>query len=94
MAWKESSGERSVLVYDMGGGIFDVALLTIGDGIFEVKATAGDMHPGSEDFATASSTSACTIPSARSRQGLCRQPAGYPNRPINPDEQWDMVLQF
>ena len=41
---KEGSGERNVLSYDMGGGTFDVSLLTIEDGIFEVKATAGDTH--------------------------------------------------
>merc|ERR1719298_130442 len=40
----------NVLIYDMGGGTFDVSLLTIEDGIFEVKATAGDTHLGGEDF--------------------------------------------
>jgi len=39
-----------VLIYDLGGGTFDVTLLTIEDGIFEVKATAGDTHLGGEDF--------------------------------------------
>merc|ERR1719175_391652 len=47
---KKGSGERNVLIYDMGGGAFDVSLLTIEDGIFEVKATAGDTHLGGEDF--------------------------------------------
>merc|ERR1711985_36951 len=47
---KKSTGERNVLIYDMGGGTFDVSLLTIEDGIFEVKATAGDTHLGGEDF--------------------------------------------
>merc|ERR1711977_423539 len=47
---KKASGERNVLIYDMGGGPFDVSLLTIEDGIFEVKATAGDTHLGGEDF--------------------------------------------
>merc|ERR1711885_79075 len=47
---KKSSGERNVLIYDMGGGTFDVSLLPIEDGIFEVKATAGDTHLGGEDF--------------------------------------------
>ena len=47
---KKSSGERNVLIYDMGGGTFDVSILTIEDGIFEVKATAGDTHLGGEDF--------------------------------------------
>ena len=43
-------GERNVLIFDLGGGTFDVSLLTIEDGIFEVKATAGDTHLGGEDF--------------------------------------------
>merc|ERR1712091_20669 len=47
---KKGTGERNVLIYDMGGGTFDVSLLTIEDGIFEVKATAGDTHLGGEDF--------------------------------------------
>jgi L1 cell adhesion molecule like protein len=47
---KKGAGEKNVLIYDMGGGTFDVSLLTIEDGIFEVKATAGDTHLGGEDF--------------------------------------------
>ena len=47
---KESKGERNVLIFDLGGGTFDVSLLTIDDGIFEVKATAGDTHLGGSDF--------------------------------------------
>merc|ERR1711988_1450296 len=47
---KQSSSERNVLIFDLGGGTFDVSLLTIEDGIFEVKATAGDTHLGGEDF--------------------------------------------
>merc|ERR1711985_186710 len=47
---KKTSGERNVLIFDLGGGTFDVSLLTIDDGIFEVKATAGDTHLGGEDF--------------------------------------------
>lgn len=43
-------GERMVLIFDLGGGTFDVSLLSIDDGIFEVKATAGDTHLGGEDF--------------------------------------------
>ena len=42
--------EKTVLIFDLGGGTFDVSLLTIEDGIFEVKATAGDTHLGGEDF--------------------------------------------
>jgi L1 cell adhesion molecule like protein len=47
---KTISGERNVLIFDLGGGTFDVSLLTIEEGIFEVKATAGDTHLGGEDF--------------------------------------------
>ncbi|KAJ6809103.1 heat shock cognate 70 kDa protein 2-like [Iris pallida] len=45
-----SVGEKNVLIFDLGGGTFDVSLLTIEEGIFEVKATAGDSHLGREDF--------------------------------------------
>lgn len=44
------SGDRTVLVFDLGGGTFDVSLLEISDGFFEVKATAGDTHLGGEDI--------------------------------------------
>ncbi|KAG0674062.1 70-kilodalton heat shock protein [Kluyveromyces marxianus] len=47
---KKGSAEHNVLIFDLGGGTFDVSLLTIEDGIFEVKATAGDTHLGGEDF--------------------------------------------
>merc|ERR1712188_275579 len=47
---KGTSTEKNVLIFDLGGGTFDVSLLTIEDGIFEVKATAGDTHLGGEDF--------------------------------------------
>jgi len=43
-------GEKNVLIFDLGGGTFDVSILSIDDGIFEVKATAGDTHLGGEDF--------------------------------------------
>jgi len=46
----EARGERNILIFDLGGGTFDVSLLTIEEGIFEVKATAGDTHLGGEDF--------------------------------------------
>jgi L1 cell adhesion molecule like protein len=42
--------DKHILIFDLGGGTFDVSLLTIADGIFEVKATAGDTHLGGEDF--------------------------------------------
>ena len=47
---KKGSGEKNVLIFDLGGGTFDVSLLTIDEGIFEVKAVSGDTHLGGEDF--------------------------------------------
>merc|ERR1712209_68786 len=47
---KQNSQEKNVLIFDLGGGTFDVSILSIDDGIFEVKATAGDTHLGGEDF--------------------------------------------
>lgn len=46
----DKSGDHTILVYDLGGGTFDVSILEIGDGIFEVKATSGDNHLGGDDF--------------------------------------------
>ncbi|XP_073131683.1 heat shock cognate 70 kDa protein-like [Henckelia pumila] len=47
---KMSSGERNVLIFDLGGGTFDVSLLTMTDGVIKVKSIAGDTHLGGEDF--------------------------------------------
>merc|ERR1712141_416189 len=47
---KCEGGETNVLIFDLGGGTFDVSILSIEDGIFEVKSTAGDTHLGGEDF--------------------------------------------
>ena len=47
---KKGGGEKNILIYDLGGGTFDVTIMTIEDGIFEVKSTAGDTHLGGEDF--------------------------------------------
>jgi len=47
---KKVEKERNVLIFDLGGGTFDVSILSIEDGIFEVKSTAGDTHLGGEDF--------------------------------------------
>merc|ERR1712012_1388683 len=47
---KKGSSEANVLIFDLGGGTFDVSILSIEDGIFEVKSTAGDTHLGGEDF--------------------------------------------
>jgi len=47
---KATGGEKNILIFDLGGGTFDVSVLAIEDGIFEVKSTAGDTHLGGEDF--------------------------------------------
>jgi heat shock protein 1/8 len=47
---KKSAGEQNVLIFDCGGGTHDLSVLTLDDGVFEVKATAGDTHLGGEDF--------------------------------------------
>ena len=47
---KEIRNETNVLIFDLGGGTFDVSILTIEEGIFEVKSTSGDTHLGGEDF--------------------------------------------
>jgi len=46
----DKKGERNVLIFDLGGGTFDVSLLSICNGVFDVQATAGDTHLGGEDF--------------------------------------------
>merc|ERR1711972_1115360 len=46
----DKQAEKNILVYDLGGGTFDVSLLTIDNGVFEVVATSGDTHLGGEDF--------------------------------------------
>ena len=52
MVWnkKEEQGEQHILVYDLGGGTFDVSVLSVDDGIFEVKSTAGNTHLGGSDI--------------------------------------------
>jgi heat shock 70kDa protein 1/2/6/8 len=49
---KVKGGEQHVLIFDLGGGTFDVSLLSLDEGVFEVKATAGDTHLGGSDFDT------------------------------------------
>jgi molecular chaperone DnaK len=46
----EKEGDQTILVYDLGGGTFDVSVLEIGEGVFEVKATSGDTHLGGDDW--------------------------------------------
>ncbi len=47
---KMGADDKNILIFDLGGGTFDVSLLALAEGIFEVKATAGDTHLGGEDF--------------------------------------------
>jgi molecular chaperone DnaK len=47
---KESKKEKTIAVYDLGGGTFDISILELGDGVFEVKSTNGDTHLGGDDF--------------------------------------------
>ncbi len=46
----DKEGDRTVAVYDLGGGTFDITILHVGDGVFEVKSTNGDTHLGGDDF--------------------------------------------
>ena len=46
----DKKGDRKIAVFDLGGGTFDISILEIGDGVFEVKSTHGDTHLGGEDF--------------------------------------------
>src|SRR5215212_9930962 len=46
----DKEGEQTILVFDLGGGTFDVSILTLGEGVFEVKATSGNNHLGGDDF--------------------------------------------
>ena len=46
----EKDNNQTIMVFDLGGGTFDVSILEIGDGVFEVKATSGNNHLGEDDF--------------------------------------------
>lgn len=46
----KKSAEKNIMVFDLGGGTFDVSILTIDHGVFEVISTSGDTHLGGEDF--------------------------------------------
>ena len=62
---KSTHKDQNVLIFDLGGGTFDVSLLTIEDGVFEVKATSGDTHLGGEDFDNVSQTAHASQVSTR-----------------------------
>ena len=48
--WLEKEKAHTIVVYDLGGGTFDVSILELGEGVFEVKSTSGDTHLGGDDF--------------------------------------------
>jgi heat shock protein 1/8 len=54
-----SEGEKNILIFDLGGGTFDVSILSVDDGVFEVKATCGDTHCGGEDIDTRITNHVC-----------------------------------
>ena len=56
----DKKGERVIAVYDLGGGTFDISILEIGEGTFQVRATNGDTLLGGDDFDTWSSTASWT----------------------------------
>ena len=84
----------NVLIFDMGGGTFDVSLLTIEDGIFEVKATAGDTHLGGEDSATEWSISVFRISNGRTgeRHQLQQQGVASPPHTVRTSEENVIVI--
>ena len=67
---KKVVGERNVLIFDLGGGTFDVSLLTIEEGIFEVKATAGDSHLGGGRFRQPSRQPLCPRIQEQEQKGV------------------------
>jgi len=75
---KKVVGEPKVLIFDLGGGTFDVSLLTMEEGIFEVKATAGDTHLDGKISTTVPSTTLSKNSSARTKKA--RAKAGRPRR--------------
>ena len=50
MALDKKNQDMKIAVYDLGGGTFDISILELGDGVFEVKSTNGDVHLGGDDF--------------------------------------------
>lgn len=71
---KTNEGEKNILICDTGGGTHDISLLTLDEGIFEVKATAGDTHLGGEDFDTRL-VEFCEKEFLRKNKGISKIPA-------------------
>ena len=68
--------DHTILVYDLGGGTFDVSVLEIGEGVFEVKSTAGDTHLGGDDWDEPSWTG--SSPSSRTSHGVDLSRTAWP----------------
>jgi molecular chaperone DnaK len=64
----KEGADQTVLVFDLGGGTFDVSVLEIGDGVFEVKSTSGDTHLGGDDWDQRSSTGWSRVQGHRGRR--------------------------
>ncbi|KAL1426784.1 hypothetical protein MTO96_018010 [Rhipicephalus appendiculatus] len=74
---KNLRGEKNVLIFDLGGGTFDVSVLTIDEGsMFEVRSTAGDTHLGGEDFDNRHGRTFCARVPAQTPQGPQKEPEG------------------
>jgi molecular chaperone DnaK len=95
--------DEKIAVYDLGGGTFDISVLEIGDGVFEVKATNGDTHLGGDDwdnrswtgFSTNSKRStAWTCASSPTRSSASRKRPRRPRSPSPARRQYDINLPF
>ncbi len=84
----EKHDGKTIAVYDLGGGTFDISILEIGDGVFEVKSTNGDTFLGGEDFDSARSSSISPTSSRRRRTWTSRRTSsrcsGSRKRPRRP----------
>ena len=74
----EKDNDITILVFDLGGGTFDVSVLELGEGVFEVKSTAGNTHLGGDDWDQRSSTG--WSPSSRTRTASTSAPTRWPTQ--------------
>jgi len=73
----KKSGEKNIIVFDLGGGTFDVSLLTIDNGVFEVVSTAGDTHLGGEDFDQKLTEHFCKIFKKKNNVDIKKDPRAF-----------------